>query len=455
MNSYNLDITDLLVKNATVTKAKTIENSTLEYRYYVENGITWLLTVPMKNGVIDGQIRLFKNGIVTQLCYMVNGSLTGEYVWFHHGIVQRMQLWDNIISNNDKRYLVNKKERMEMVIEDCKTNHIIYRGEYNEKYYRYGYGCSYNAEDGKLAFYGRFENDKLVELHQSFNGKEMIEYARSDNPFIERHAIYIGEYIESEKQHQFLRHGNGCIIDPMNGIAIKECQWDNGKIIHSIDLVDGIYSPSEEPSVESVIEPVPIKPIQSVQSIQPIQPVHSVHSVHSVQPNQPVDLMDNTINVEISNEVDLSSSEYSVVSVNIQKGLDRSVITSSIQLQTLPATLEEFIVTSSICNDINVTELVLTDYAMLKSVVVGDHCFENVNKCILMNLPNILTIEIGKYSFTKMKDYHQLISLTQNTKTFTLSNCDKLQQLSFNQFAFADYCFCQLSSISPLFLLYH
>ena len=163
MNCFNLDIADLLVKNATVTKTKTIENSTLEYRYFVENGITWLLTIPMKNGVIDGQIRLFKNGIVAQLCNMVNGSLTGEYVWFYHGIVQRMQLWDNIISDNDKRYLVNKKEGMEMVIEDCKTNHIIYRGEYNDKYYRYGYGCSYNAEDGKLAFYGRFENDRLVE----------------------------------------------------------------------------------------------------------------------------------------------------------------------------------------------------------------------------------------------------------------------------------------------------
>ena len=31
----------------------------------------------------------------------------------------------NIISDNDKRYLVNKKEGMEIVIEDCKTNHII------------------------------------------------------------------------------------------------------------------------------------------------------------------------------------------------------------------------------------------------------------------------------------------------------------------------------------------
>ena len=42
MNCFNLDIADLLVKNATVTKTKTIENSTLEYRYFVENGITWL-----------------------------------------------------------------------------------------------------------------------------------------------------------------------------------------------------------------------------------------------------------------------------------------------------------------------------------------------------------------------------------------------------------------------------
>ena len=243
----------------------------------------------------------------------------------------------------------------------------------------------------------------------------------------------------------------------MNGVAIKECQWENGKIIHSINLVDGIYSPSEEPSVESAIESMAFKSIQPIEPIQPIQPIQPVpiKPTQPTQPTQPVDLMDNTINVEISNEVDLSSSGFSVMSVNLQKGLDRSVITSSIQLQTLPATLEEFIVTSSICNDINVTELVLTDYAMLKSIVVGDHCFENVSRCIIINLPNILTIQIGKYSFTKIKDYLQLISLTQNTKTFTLSNCDKLQQLSFNQFAFADYCLCQLSSISPLVLLHY
>ena len=153
----------------------------------------------------------------------------------------------------------------------------------------------------------------------------------------------------------------------MNGVAIKECQWENGKIIHSINLVDGIYSPSEEPSVESVIESMAFKSIQPIEPIQPIQPIQPVPikptlPTQPIQPvpikptlpplpplpPQPVDLMDNTINVEISNEVDLSSSGFSVMSVNLQKGLDRSVITSSIQLQTLPATLEEFIVTSSI-----------------------------------------------------------------------------------------------------------
>ena len=418
MYCYNLDIPDLLVKNPSFKKSKAIENSTLEFRYFVDDETTWLLSIPLKNGVIDGQIRLSSNGIVQQTCYMENGLLTGEYTWYYHGVVKRIQLWSNIISDYDKRYIINRRERMEMIIEDCVTAKVIYRGEYNEKYYRHGYGCVYNAQDGELSCYGRFENDKLVELYQSFKGGEMIEYAKSDNPFIERHAIYIGDYIESEKEYRFLRHGNGCTIDPMSGIVIKEGIWNHGELTHSLTIVDGLYPHLDQPKAEpAIMEPIAIEP------------------------------MDQTVSVEIAHEVDLSSSEPSVVNVHFQQGLDHSVITSSIQLQTLPATLEDFTVTSSICNDVNITELVLADYAMLTSIVIGDNCFENVKNCSFLNLPNVVTIQIGKYSFTKIKNYHQLLTSSQNTKTFTLSNCDKLQTLSLNHFSFSDFGLCQLSSI--------
>ena len=126
----------------------------------------------VKKGVRDGSAALFSHGMVKMRWRMKKGVRDGKYVVFENGVAVREGAWSDV-DVNEERVIENRRHGMVMAIRlDGK---LIYMGEFNQSMERNGNGYEY--EDGELKRYGKWENDKLIELKQEFtDAHEMIEY---------------------------------------------------------------------------------------------------------------------------------------------------------------------------------------------------------------------------------------------------------------------------------------
>ena len=92
------------------------------------------------------------------------------------------------------------------------------------------------------------------------------------------------------------------------------------------------------------------------------------------------------------------------------------------------------------------TELNLSRFSHLKTLVVGNHCFTFVNELRLIGLSELESVEIGMNSFTKQKnDYGN-----DPNRHFYLKNCPKLKSLKMGRFSFSDYTVIEIENVDAL-----
>ena len=108
--------------------------------------------------------------------------------------------------------------------------------------------------------------------------------------------------------------------------------------------------------------------------------------------------------------------------------------------------VESLFILSNTCNEESVIELDLSKYPKLKSVTIGDECFEYVDEVKLIGLSELESVEIGMNSFTKKKNS------TKNdpNRHFYLKNCPKLKSLKIGSLSFADYTVCEIENVDAL-----
>ena len=102
----------------------------------------------------------------------------------------------------------------------------------------------------------------------------------------------------------------------------------------------------------------------------------------------------------------------------------------------------DLIFVSECCNDL--TSLNLNRFSRLKSIEIGDDCFENVDIFRIDGLNELKSLEIGGNSFNHMKkddvDMEEFVELTNNTsRSFSILNCDKLESIEIDRYSFCDY----------------
>ena len=91
------------------------------------------------------------------------------------------------------------------------------------------------------------------------------------------------------------------------------------------------------------------------------------------------------------------------------------------------------IISSNSCNELK--ELNLNEYRYLKSIEIGNDCFENVELFNIDGLNELKSLKIGINSFTKKKN-----SATNNkSRSFSILNCDELESIEIGEFSFYDY----------------
>ena len=272
----------------------------------------------------------------------------------------------------------NSKEGLKLVIRN-KNSTVIFRGEFDEELNRHGKGMEY-SDNGKLKYEGYWNKDKLVKIVREFEGDEMIEYEDCDNSdVLNRIPLYIGGY--NVINGEFKRNGIGYLIDNKNGTVKREGRWSNGKELNGIDLFDGWYVNGMNKSIRCVL--------------------------NNEQPKEMVE------------EV-LVSDKY----IEIQKGSE---------LNNLSTSVTNLLIASNCCNEL--TSLDLSEYKRLKSIEIGNECFENVDTFRIDGLNNLKSLKIGMNSFTKNKNRYG----GSSSRSFHILSCIQLESIEIGRYSFSDY----------------
>ena len=129
--------------------------------------------------------------------------------------------------------------------------------------------------------------------------------------------------------------------------------------------------------------------------------------------------------------VDVHSSLSSIIeSRTIPSGFSScsylSILSMSSPLLSIPA---------KSCNSESLTIFDLSAFKLLQSIEIGDENMYNTNSLLIDNMIQLKSIKIGSNSFTKHKNSYG----KDDSRSFRISNCDKLESIEINQYSFSDY----------------
>ena len=348
----------------------------------------------VENGIKNGKAQLFQDGMLKATWSMKNGIQTGDYTIFSEGTVLKQTTWQEIRSTSSKiRWIVNKKKKRVMEIEDKETGIILYRGEFDSEMKCSGYGIQYEEMSGRAKQSGFFSNGNLIHIHQLFKYNDlqdkqevedseidvsedhansskssqshsstnvaseqtkqaeqiqMIEYGGESNEnniqLWKRRPVFCGECKYDDDECVFKRHGKGKELEEWSGICKYEGQWEDGKIVEEkgMALTNGWYTSDDSVFITS-----------------------SRVSILALQ----------------------NPKEQPQVYIELCPGL------------VIQSNLEKFIVAAEMYNDRSITSLVLKEFSQLKQIVFGDHSFINVRSVTISGMQLLESIEFGELSF--------------------------------------------------------
>ena len=349
------------------------------------------LVSEMQDGEIDGRCQLFSHGILSLAWEVRNGKRVGEVTEYENGRALRRESWNSFFGNGERRVTENAKGGLIMTIRyGCTEENeeiVIYRGEFGENMNRQGYGIEYDRKSGREKIEGYWAKDQLIGIIREFDVEKniMIEYAEDLNNVdpLFRIPVYMGEYCIDNGA--FVRNGIGYLIDEKSGTAIRESEWDHGKEKEGgIELYDGWYVNGMRESIRCVLKNEKPRKLETLPKISDIPEEQMV----------------------IRNSDDL---------FDISLGVTRLVISSN-------------------CGN-ELTELDLSKFESLRSIEIGNECFQSVQTFSINGLHRLKSVKIESNSFTK--DHN---SYSKNeSKSFHLLNCESLESIEIGEFSFSDF----------------
>ena len=266
---------------------------------------------------------------------------------------------------------------------------MVYRGDYDdaESMKREGRGMEFDEKSGRVLRCGVWKNDELFHIEKELESEDvMIEYYHEEGKenvsLLNRHPVYEGGYVFDEEKRVFLRNGYGCEIDFNTGTATREGTWERGVLKESTELFDGWYVKREGSEVFDW------------------------------------GLKVEDLRVEIHNW-------------NEWKSVNKSVT--------------ELVVPPNCCNEAEWTEFDVSGLKYLKSVEIGNECFENVKEVKLIGMKELERVVIGKNSFTKKND-----AGNDPNRHFYLKNCKRLRELKIGSGSFRYYSVCEIENVDRL-----
>ena len=111
------------------------------------------------------------------------------------------------------------------------------------------------------------------------------------------------------------------------------------------------------------------------------------------------------------------------------------------ELNALDASTESIIVENNSCNDYDFTELDLSRFTNLTSLIVGDYCFGSVTTMNVTGMQHLETIKIGMDSFN---------SYGESDYSFLVTNCPSLRELKIALLSFRDWNNIEIENVPSL-----
>ena len=339
--------------------------------------------------VKSGRCSLFYKGILILSWKEVNGAKVGGFTLYEKGKALRIEDW-NGLGGKEHRCIENCKNGLELVIEG---NGVVYRGGFDdvESMKREGRGMEFDEKSGRVLRCGVWKNDELFHIEKECESEEvMIEYAieegKENVSVLNRHPVYEGGYVFDDEKKEVLRNGCGCEIDVNTGIAVKEGVWERGELKESVELFDGWYVKREGSEV----------------------------------------------------------FDWGLTS----KGDLRVEIHNWNEWKSVNERMTELVIPPNCCNEEEWKVFDVSGLKWLKSIVIGDDCFESVDEMKLIGLDRLESVVIGKNCFTKCKkDWPRN---TYATRHFYLKNCERLSELKMGHHSFSDYSVCEIENVPSL-----
>ena len=337
--------------------------------------------------VRSGRCSLFYKGIVQLSWKEVNGVREGAFTLYENGKALRNEDW-NGLNESEHRSIENCKNGLGLIVEG---DGVVYRGGFDdvESMKREGRGMEFDEKSGRVLRCGVWKNDELFQIEKEFESEDvMIEYeieeGKENVSVLNRHPVYEGGYVFDEEKREVLRNGEGCEIDFNTGIAVIEGKWERGALKESVELFDGWY-----------------------------------------------------VKREGSDMMQLDSLKAKDLRVETHNWNERKNVNERVT---------ELVIPSNCCNEAGWSVLDVSELKCLKSIEIGDECFEYVKEVKLIGLNQLESVVIGKNSFTKNKDSDG----NDSSRHFYLKNCWRLRELKIGCYSFSDYTICEIENVDRL-----
>ena len=337
--------------------------------------------------VKSGRCSLFYKGIVQMSWKEVNGVRTGGFIVYEKGKAQRSEDW-NGQAGKEHRRIENCKNGLELVIEG---DGVVYRGglDHVESMKREGSGMEFDEKSGRVLRCGVWKNDELFQITQECESEDvMIEYEIEEGT---SNLNVLNRHAVYEGGYVFDEEmrvflRNGYGCEIEGGVAVREGVWERGELKESVQLFDGWYVKREGKEVFEW------------------------------------GLKAEDLKVEIH-------------SWNEWEGVNKKV--------------RELMIASNCCNEEEWKVLDVSELKCLKSIEIGDKCFENVNEVKLIGFKRLERVVIGVNSFTKQKDSCGY----DPNRHFHLKNCERLKELKIGNHSFEEYSVCAIENVGSLELI--
>ena len=285
------------------------------------------------------------------------------------------------LNENEYRYVENCKNGLELVVE---SGQVVYRGGFDdaESMKREGKGMEFDVKTGRVLRCGVWKNDELFQITQEFESDEvMIEYA-----------------IEEGKSnlHVLNRHPvyrGGYIFDDSLSSYLRNGEGYN--IEGGIAVSEGKWERGELKDIVDMFNGWYAK-------------------------------------MEKSDVFDWGFYKRAEVrSLNEWKRVDKRIT--------------KLVIPSNSCNESKWKVFDVSELKCLKSIEIGDDCFENVEEVNVSELKKLDKLVIGKRSFRKSSG-----GGNEANRHFYLQDCERLRVLKIGTRSFSDYSVCKIENLPCL-----